>query len=40
MHFTGGPTEQKVYRSARDEAVAARLWDESARLAHVAFATA
>jgi NAD(P)-dependent dehydrogenase (short-subunit alcohol dehydrogenase family) len=40
MHFTGGPTEQKVYRSARDEAVAARLWAESARLAHVAFATA
>jgi len=37
-HLTGGVTEQKIYRSARDEAVAARLWAVSARLAGVEFA--
>lgn len=37
--FTGGPTELAVYRSARDEAEAARLWDVSERLAGVQFAT-
>jgi NAD(P)-dependent dehydrogenase (short-subunit alcohol dehydrogenase family) len=37
-HLTGGPTEQKVYASARDEAIAARLWDVSNRLAGVEFA--
>jgi NAD(P)-dependent dehydrogenase (short-subunit alcohol dehydrogenase family) len=38
-HLTGAPTEQKIYRSARDEATAVRLWDVSTRLAHVEFAT-
>ncbi|MEU3184380.1 SDR family oxidoreductase [Streptomyces sp. NPDC006923] len=37
--FTGGPTELAVYKSARDEAAAARLWDISERLAGVRFAT-
>ena len=37
-HLTGDATEQKVYGSARDEAVAARLWDVSSRLAGVEFA--
>jgi NAD(P)-dependent dehydrogenase (short-subunit alcohol dehydrogenase family) len=37
-HLTGSVTEQRVYRSARDEAVAARLWDVSNRLAGVDFA--
>ncbi|MDX3851334.1 SDR family oxidoreductase [Streptomyces sp. AK02-01A] len=37
--FTGGPTELAVYKSARDEAAAARLWDVSERLAEVRFAT-
>jgi NAD(P)-dependent dehydrogenase (short-subunit alcohol dehydrogenase family) len=37
-HLTGNATEQPVYRSARDEAVAARLWDVSNRLAGVDFA--
>jgi NAD(P)-dependent dehydrogenase (short-subunit alcohol dehydrogenase family) len=37
-HLTGSATEQRVYRSARDEAVAARLWDVSNRLAGVDFA--
>jgi NAD(P)-dependent dehydrogenase (short-subunit alcohol dehydrogenase family) len=37
-HLTGAPAEQSIYRSARDEAAAARLWDVSARLAHVEFA--
>lgn len=36
--FTGGPTELAVYRSARDEAQAARLWTVSAQLAQVEFA--
>jgi NAD(P)-dependent dehydrogenase (short-subunit alcohol dehydrogenase family) len=40
LHLTGGAAEQKVYRSGRDTAISARLWDESARLAHVEFATA
>ncbi|WP_116076800.1 SDR family oxidoreductase [Asanoa ferruginea] len=31
--FTGAPTELPVYRSARDEAEAARLWDYSLRAA-------
>jgi NAD(P)-dependent dehydrogenase (short-subunit alcohol dehydrogenase family) len=35
--FTGGPAELPIYRSARDEAEAARLWDQSLRLAGVAF---
>lgn len=35
--FTGGPTELKVYRAARDEDGAARLWDVSERLAGVEF---
>ncbi|WP_440064459.1 SDR family oxidoreductase [Streptosporangium sp. OZ121] len=38
--FTGGPTELAVYRPARDEAAAARLWDVSERLARVEFASA
>jgi NAD(P)-dependent dehydrogenase (short-subunit alcohol dehydrogenase family) len=38
--FTGGPTELAVYRPARDEAGAARLWDVSERLARVEFAAA
>ncbi|MGI5212827.1 SDR family oxidoreductase [Plantactinospora sp. CA-290183] len=36
--FTGGPTELSIYRSARNEADAARLWDVSERLARVRFA--
>ncbi|MET7398837.1 SDR family oxidoreductase [Dactylosporangium sp. NPDC005572] len=38
--FTGDPTELPVYRPARDEAAAARLWDLSLRLAGVEFALA
>ncbi|WP_440087670.1 SDR family oxidoreductase [Streptosporangium sp. LJ11] len=38
--FTGGPTELAVYRPARDEAAATRLWDVSERLARVEFASA
>ncbi|MGJ6964646.1 SDR family oxidoreductase [Streptosporangium sp. G11] len=38
--FTGGPTELAVYKPARDEAGAARLWDVSERLARVEFAAA
>ncbi|RSM56688.1 short chain dehydrogenase [Actinoplanes sp. ATCC 53533] len=38
--FTGGPAELKIYRPARDEAAAARLWDVSSRLAGVEFAAA
>lgn len=37
--FTGGPTELTVYRAARDEAAAARLWEVSERLTGVEFAT-
>ncbi|HEV7711779.1 MAG TPA: SDR family oxidoreductase [Asanoa sp.] len=33
--FTGAPTELAIYRSARDEAEAAKLWDYSLRLAGV-----
>ena len=33
--FTGGPAELPIYRAARDEAAASRLWDLSTRLAHV-----
>lgn len=36
--FTGAPTELAVYRSARSEADAARLWTLSERLAGVEFA--
>ncbi|MBE1490433.1 SDR family oxidoreductase [Plantactinospora soyae] len=36
--FTGGPTELAIYRSARDQADAVRLWDLSERLAGVDFA--
>ena len=35
--FTGGPAELPIYRSARDEVEAARLWDQSRRLAGVEF---
>jgi NAD(P)-dependent dehydrogenase (short-subunit alcohol dehydrogenase family) len=35
--FTGGPTKLALYRSARDEAEAARLWDSSLGLAGVEF---
>jgi hypothetical protein len=35
--FTGAPTELAIYRSARDEAEAAKLWDYSLRLAGVEF---
>ncbi|MBF9127811.1 SDR family oxidoreductase [Plantactinospora sp. S1510] len=38
--FTGGPTELTIYRSARNEADAVRLWDLSERLARVEFAAA
>jgi NAD(P)-dependent dehydrogenase (short-subunit alcohol dehydrogenase family) len=38
-HLTGAAAEQKIYRSARSEQDAARLWELSLRLAHVAFAT-
>ncbi|MER7280985.1 SDR family oxidoreductase [Dactylosporangium sp. NPDC000244] len=36
--FTGGPAELDLYRPARDEAAAARLWDVSQRLAGLQFA--
>jgi NAD(P)-dependent dehydrogenase (short-subunit alcohol dehydrogenase family) len=38
--FTGGPAELTIYRPARDEAAAARLWDVSVRLVGVEFAAA
>jgi NAD(P)-dependent dehydrogenase (short-subunit alcohol dehydrogenase family) len=38
-HLTGAATEQKIYPRARSSADAARLWDLSAQLAHVEFAT-
>ena len=38
--FTGGPAELTLYRSARDETAAARLWDLSLGLAGVGFTTA
>lgn len=37
---TGGPTELAIYKSARSEADAARLWQVSERLTGVAFAAA
>ena len=37
-HFTGGPTEQTVYRPARDLAAAERIWAVSEQLAQVEFA--
>jgi NAD(P)-dependent dehydrogenase (short-subunit alcohol dehydrogenase family) len=40
LHLTGSAADQKIYRSGRDADIAARLWDESARLADVQFATA
>jgi NAD(P)-dependent dehydrogenase (short-subunit alcohol dehydrogenase family) len=40
LHLTGSATEERIYRSARDAAEAARLWDVSARLAQVEFAAA
>jgi len=36
-HFTGGPTEQKPYRAALNEAEARHLWDVAAKLAQVNF---
>ncbi|GGK25037.1 oxidoreductase [Streptomyces camponoticapitis] len=36
-HFTGGPTSQTPYKPARNEALAARMWEVSERLAGVAF---
>jgi NAD(P)-dependent dehydrogenase (short-subunit alcohol dehydrogenase family) len=36
--FTGGPAELDLYRPARDQAAATRLWDVSQRLAGVDFA--
>ncbi|WP_151477335.1 SDR family oxidoreductase [Streptomyces albicerus] len=38
--FTGGPTELAIYKSARSEADAARLWEISERLTGGAFASA
>ena len=38
VQLTGAPRRLRVYRSGRDEAVAARLWDVSAELADVTFA--
>ncbi len=37
LELTGGPTAAKVPRQARDNAVAARLWDVSEQLTGVAF---
>ena len=37
--FTGGPAELAIYRSARNEADAERLWDLSLELARIEFAT-
>lgn len=36
-HLTGGATEQKIYRAARNEAESRRIWDVSERLAQVTF---
>jgi NAD(P)-dependent dehydrogenase (short-subunit alcohol dehydrogenase family) len=38
LHLTGTAAEEPIYRSSRDESIAARLWDESTRLARVEFA--
>ena len=37
-HLTGPAAEQKIYKSAAEPALAARVWDESARMAGVEFA--
>lgn len=37
-HLTGPAAEQKIYKSAGDPALAARVWDESIRLAGVEYA--
>ncbi|MDQ2786015.1 MAG: SDR family oxidoreductase [Chloroflexota bacterium] len=36
-HFTGGATEQGIYRAARDEEESRRIWELSERLARVTF---
>ena len=36
-HLTGGPTEQKLYRTAQDRDAASRIWAEAERLAQVSF---
>ena len=36
-HLTGGPTEQKLYRTAEDRDSASRIWTEAERLAQVSF---
>ncbi|MEV6493763.1 SDR family oxidoreductase [Actinoplanes sp. NPDC051633] len=38
LQFTGAPRRLRMYRSARDTSVAARLWDVSAELSDVTFA--
>jgi len=37
LHLTGVPAEQRAYRSIADAGAAARMWDESERLAGVRF---
>jgi NAD(P)-dependent dehydrogenase (short-subunit alcohol dehydrogenase family) len=39
-HLTGGPSEQKLYRSAEDLDAARRIWAEGERLAQVSFPVA
>jgi NAD(P)-dependent dehydrogenase (short-subunit alcohol dehydrogenase family) len=36
-HLTGGPAEQKLYRTAEDRDAASRIWAEAERLARVSF---
>jgi NAD(P)-dependent dehydrogenase (short-subunit alcohol dehydrogenase family) len=36
-HLTGGPAEQKLYRTAEDPGSASRIWAEAERLAGVSF---
>ncbi|WP_261570064.1 SDR family oxidoreductase [Frankia gtarii] len=36
-HLTGGPAEQKLYRTAEDREAASRIWAEGEKLAKVAF---
>jgi NAD(P)-dependent dehydrogenase (short-subunit alcohol dehydrogenase family) len=36
-HLTGGPTEQKLYRTAEDRDAAGRIWAEGEHLAQVSF---
>jgi NAD(P)-dependent dehydrogenase (short-subunit alcohol dehydrogenase family) len=38
-HLTGGPAEQKLYRTAEDRDSASRIWAEAERLAQVSFPT-